>query len=109
MDYKSLIAIVSGSRKILRGSTRVRSVSRPMIQRRIESIGLQWNAAGMDDVGIRRRRDDDREARSDRRPNTIENRRAVPLLHAKELAVAACAICCAIVDLVVSILVLSGR
>jgi hypothetical protein len=34
---------------------------------------------------IHPRRDDYREARSDRRPNAIENRLTGPLLHAKEL------------------------
>ena len=57
----------------------------PMIRRRIERVELQRNTAGIDDVVIRPSRDDDREARSDRRPNAIENRLTGPLLHAKEL------------------------
>jgi len=57
----------------------------PMIRRRIERIELQWNTAGIDDVVIRPSRDDYREARSDRRPNTIKNRLTGPLLYAKEL------------------------
>ena len=39
----------------------------PMIRRCIERIKLQWNIAGIDDVVIGAGRDDDREARSDRR------------------------------------------
>src|ERR1039457_2259784 len=57
----------------------------PMIRRRIERIELQRNSTGIDDVVIRPSRDDYREARPDRRPNTIENRLTGPLLHAKEL------------------------
>ena len=57
----------------------------PMIRRCIERIKLQWNIAGIDDVVIGAGRDDDREARSDRRPNAVENRLTAPLLHAKEL------------------------
>jgi hypothetical protein len=57
----------------------------PMIRRRIERVELQRNSAGIDDVVIRPGRDDYREARSDRRPNAIENRLTGPLLHAKEL------------------------
>jgi hypothetical protein len=41
----------------------------PMIRRRIERIELQWNIAGIDDVVISPSRDEDREARADRRPN----------------------------------------
>src|ERR1035437_4955673 len=57
----------------------------PMIRRRIERIELQWNTAAIDDVVRRPGRDDDREARSNRRPNAIENRLTGPLLHAKKL------------------------
>ena len=57
----------------------------PMIRWRIERIELQWNAAGIDYVVFGPSRDHDREARSDRRPNAIENRLTGPLLHAKEL------------------------
>ena len=57
----------------------------PMIRGCIERIELQWNTAGIDDVVIRPSRDDYREARSDRRPNAIENRLTGTLLHAKEL------------------------
>src|ERR1035437_1971136 len=57
----------------------------PMIRRRIERIELQWNTPGIDDVVIRSGRDDYREALSDRRSNTIENRLTGTLLHAKEL------------------------
>jgi len=57
----------------------------PMIRRRVERIELQRNIAGVDDVVIRPRRDDNREARSDRRPNAIEKGLTCPLLHAKEL------------------------
>src|SRR5450631_4643737 len=57
----------------------------PMIGRRIERIELEWNTSGVDDVVIRPGRDDYREARSDCRPNAIENRLTGPLLHAKEL------------------------
>jgi len=57
----------------------------PMIRRRIERIELQWNSAGVDEVVIRPSRDDYREARSNRRPDTIENRLTGPLFHAKEL------------------------
>src|SRR5450830_1802428 len=57
----------------------------PMIRRRIERIEFQRNSTGIDDVVIRPSRDDYREARPDRRPNTIENRLTGPLLHAKEL------------------------
>ena len=57
----------------------------PMIRGRIERIELQWNTAGIDDVVIHPSRDDYREARSDRRPNAIENRLTGTLLHAKEL------------------------
>src|SRR5665811_2625219 len=56
-----------------------------MIWRRIERIKLQGNTAGIDDVVFGPSRDDDREARFDRRPNAVENRLAAPLLHAKEL------------------------
>ena len=56
-----------------------------MIWRRIERIKLQGNIAGIDDVVIGPSRDDDREARFDRRPNAIENRLTGPLLDAKEL------------------------
>jgi len=35
----------------------------------LRAVELQWNPAGIDDVVIRPSRDDDREARSDRRPN----------------------------------------
>jgi hypothetical protein len=56
-----------------------------MITRRRERVELQWNTAGIDDVVLRASRDDDREARSDWRPNTIENRLAAPLLEAKQL------------------------
>ena len=57
----------------------------PMIRRRIERIELQWTRAGIDDVVIRPSRDDDREARSDRRPDAVENRLTGSLLDAKEL------------------------
>src|SRR5665811_125154 len=57
----------------------------PMIRWRIERIELQWDTAGIDDVMICPSRDDYREARSDRRPNAIENRLTGSLLHAKEL------------------------
>ena len=57
----------------------------PMIRRCIERIKLQWNAPGIDDVVLGAGRDDDREARLDRRPNSIENRLTAPLLHAEEL------------------------
>ena len=57
----------------------------PMIRRRIERIELQRNTAGIDDVVIGPSRDEDREARLDRRPNAIENRFTGTLLHAKEL------------------------
>ena len=57
----------------------------PMIRGRINCIELQWNTAGIDDVVIRPGWDDYREARSDRRPNAIENRLTGTLLHAKEL------------------------
>jgi hypothetical protein len=57
----------------------------PIIRRCIERIKLQWNAPGIDDVVLGTGRDDDREARLDRRPNSIENRLAGPLFHAKEL------------------------
>ena len=57
----------------------------PVIRRRIERIELQWNIACIDNVVIRPGRDDYREARSDRRPNAIENCLPRPLLHAKEL------------------------
>jgi hypothetical protein len=50
----------------------------PMIRRCIERIKLQWNIAGIDDVVIGAGRDDDREARSDRRPNAVENRLTAP-------------------------------
>jgi hypothetical protein len=55
----------------------------PMIERRRECVELQWNTAGINDVVIRASRGDDREARSDWRRNTIENRLAAPLLNAK--------------------------
>jgi hypothetical protein len=55
----------------------------PMIRRRIERIELQWNTAGIDDVVLRPRRNDDSEARSDRRPNAIENCLTGPFFHAK--------------------------
>ena len=57
----------------------------PMIGWRIERIELQLNIAGIDDVMIGPGRDNYRGARSDRRPNAIENRLTGPLLHAKEL------------------------
>jgi hypothetical protein len=57
----------------------------PMIWRGVERIELQEDTAGIDDVVIRPRRDDDRGARSDRRPYAIEHRLPAPLLHAKEL------------------------
>ena len=57
----------------------------PMIWRRIERIKLQWNAPGIDDVVLGAGRDDDREARLDRRPNAVENCLTAPFLHAKEL------------------------
>src|ERR1035437_4173075 len=57
----------------------------PMIRGCIERIELQRNSAGIDDVVIRPSRNDYREARSDRRPNAIENRFARTLLDAKEL------------------------
>src|SRR5450830_1560243 len=57
----------------------------PMIRRRIERIELQRNTAGIDDVVIRSRRDDYREAGLDRRPNAIENCLTAPFLDAKEL------------------------
>src|SRR5665647_23881 len=50
----------------------------PMIRRCIERIKLQWNAPGIDDVVLGAGRDDDCEARLDRRPNSIENRLAGP-------------------------------
>ena len=56
-----------------------------MIRRRIKRVELQGNTAGIDDVVIRSRRDDYREAGPDHRANTIENRLSGPLLHAKEL------------------------
>src|ERR1019366_4130127 len=46
---------------------------------------LQWNTAAIDDVVRRSGRHDDREARSNRCPNAIENRLTGPLLHAKKL------------------------
>ena len=57
----------------------------PIIRRRIDRIELQWNIAGIDNVVIDPSRDDYGEARSDRRPNAIENRFTGSLLHAKEL------------------------
>jgi hypothetical protein len=45
----------------------------PMIGGRIDCIELQWDTAGIDDVVVRTGRDDNRKARSDRRPNAIEN------------------------------------
>src|ERR1019366_7198462 len=57
----------------------------PMIRRRIERIELQWNSAGLYDVVIRPSRNDDCEARADRRSNALENRLAGPFLHAKKL------------------------
>ena len=57
----------------------------PMIRGRINCIELYWNTAGIDDVVIRPGWDDYREARSDRRPNAIENRLTGTLFHAKEL------------------------
>jgi hypothetical protein len=56
-----------------------------MIKRRRKRVELRWNTAGIDDIVIRDSRDDDREARSDWRPNTIENRLGAPLLNAKQL------------------------
>ena len=56
-----------------------------MIRRRIERIELQWNTAGIDNIVFGSSRDDDCEARPDRRPNTIENRFTSPFLHSKEL------------------------
>jgi hypothetical protein len=57
----------------------------PMIRRRVNRIELQRGASGIDDVVIRPGRDENREARPDRRPNAIEDRFAGTLLHAKEL------------------------
>ena len=56
-----------------------------MIRRCVERIELQWNTAGIDDVVIRPGRDEYRKARSDRRPNAIENNITGPFLDAKEL------------------------
>src|SRR5450759_4208110 len=56
-----------------------------MIWRRIKRVELQRNTAGIDDVVIRSRRDDYREAGLDRRPNAIENCLTAPFLDAKEL------------------------
>ena len=57
----------------------------PMIRRRIERVELQRKIAGVDDVVIRPGRHDDREARSNRRPNAIEDCFTAPFLDAKEL------------------------
>jgi hypothetical protein len=54
----------------LRGGAGVVDDAVPVIRRRIERVELQGNAAGVDDVVIRPRRDEDREARLDRRPNS---------------------------------------
>src|SRR5665647_2086851 len=56
-----------------------------MIRRRVKRVKLQRNAAGIDDIVICPGWDDDREARSDRRPDATENRLTGTLLHAKEL------------------------
>ena len=56
-----------------------------MIRRRVKRIEFHWDIAGINDVVICPRRDEDREARPDRRPNAIENGLTGPLLHAKEL------------------------
>ena len=57
----------------------------PMIRGRIERVQLHGCSTGIDDVVICSSRDEDRKARSDRRPNAIENRLTGTLLHAKEL------------------------
>ena len=57
----------------------------PMIRRRIERVQLHGYSPGVDDVVICSSRDEYREARSDRRPNPIENCLTGTLLHAKEL------------------------
>ena len=56
-----------------------------MIRGRIERVELQWNFACIDNVVFGPSRDDNREARSDRRPSAIENGLAAPFFHAKEL------------------------
>ena len=57
----------------------------PMIRGGIERIELQGHAVGIDDVVSRPRRDNDREARADRRPYAIEHRLSGPFFYAKEL------------------------
>src|SRR5688500_8113453 len=57
----------------------------PVIRRRIERIELQGTRAGIDNVVSRPSRDDDREARSDRRPDAVESRLTRAGFHAKEL------------------------
>ncbi|MDP1638721.1 MAG: hypothetical protein Q8K74_00780 [Candidatus Nitrotoga sp.] len=56
-----------------------------MVRRHIERIELQRDAAGIDDVVIRSRRNDYRKAGGNRRTNAIENCLAGSLLHAEEL------------------------
>lgn len=56
-----------------------------MVRQRIERIELQRDAAGIDDVVIRSRRDDYRKAGGNRRTNAIENCLTGSLLHAEEL------------------------
>ena len=53
----------------------------PMIRRCMESIKLQWDSADIDEVVIRPSRNNYCEPRS----NTVEDRVAISLLHAKEL------------------------
>src|SRR5664279_486551 len=56
-----------------------------MIRRRIERVELQRDAAGIDDVVICPGRNDDREARPDRRAGAIENSLPGSLLDPEEL------------------------
>src|SRR5665811_1781682 len=76
------VEVLVGSLSVLAGMV---DDAVPMIRRRIERIELQWNTAGINDVVSHSGRDDYREAGTNRRTNTIENRLPAPLLDAKEL------------------------
>jgi hypothetical protein len=57
----------------------------PVMGRRGEGVGLEGDAAGIDDVVIRPGRDDDRKTRLDRRAHTVKDRFTGSYRHAKEL------------------------
>jgi hypothetical protein len=69
----------------LRFGTGVLDDAVSMIPRRIQSIELEWNAAGIDDTMLRPCRNEYCEARSDGSSNAPENRLTVTLLHSNEL------------------------